>query len=93
VTALTDSSTTAARSPRPAHTAPSHSATIWSPDGDSWPLLAAHRRGWFSTVLDGLVHPARVRQLPGDLLIGLPLSLVGHVVGRNERVRSFADVD
>jgi hypothetical protein len=63
-----------------------------SPDA-SWPLLAARRRGWLATVLDDVVHPARVRRLPGDLLIGLPLSLIGHLVGRNERVRSLADVD
>jgi len=46
-----------------------------------------------SFVLDGVADPARVRQLPGDLVIGLPLSLVGRLLGRVERFRAVADID
>jgi hypothetical protein len=76
--------------------------TVPSPSHDSllehvpaWPLIAprAHGRGRLTDLVAGVVRPDRLRRLPGDVLIGMPLSLVGHLVGRSEHVRRFADVD
>jgi hypothetical protein len=59
----------------------------------AWPLPTARRQDLLSSVLDGVADPSRVRRMPGDVLIGLPLSLVGLLLGRVERFRSSADVN
>jgi hypothetical protein len=76
-------------------TSPMHDSTMSPEPVSAWPLIAPHtrRRGRLTDLVAGVVRPDRLRRLPGDVLIGMPLSLVGHLVGRNERVRRFADVD
>src|SRR4051794_707441 len=78
--------------PRLRAVVPSSDPAVFAGSG-AWPLLTARRQGFLSSVLGGMTDPSRVRRMPGDLLIGLPLSLVGVAVGRLERFRSSADVD
>ena len=59
-----------------------------------WPLLLRQPGPSFlQTLLDDPDRSRRLSQLPADLLIGVPLAVVGRAASRFQRVRTWATTD
>lgn len=59
-----------------------------------WPLLPTRPgSSRLASVLGAASQPGRLAQLPADVLIGLPLAVVGRAISRIERIRRWAVTD
>lgn len=62
--------------------------------GQQWPLLPTRPgSSWFASVLGAASRSGNLAQLPADVLIGLPLAIVGRAVARIKRLRHWAVTD